>query len=177
MTARLPLARRVARARTAAGALVVALCGTGLAAVTGSIPASADPSTCSPGGVTGTPDTTLGSLFTSYGNAGIGTTWTGADAPHGVTVPDGRTFWFFDDTFFGTVSPLGIRSHAPLVRNTLMIQDSGALTATLYTPTTNKPAPFTLVPPPAPGKKPKPNLGLWPGGATVEGDQLYVTLS
>ncbi|NUT33635.1 MAG: S8 family serine peptidase, partial [Hamadaea sp.] len=73
----------------------------------------------------------VSSMFTAYGDAGGH--WTGGDSTVSVLLPDGRMAWLFSDTFLGTVNADGTRPEsAPMVNNTLVVQDGTTLTATLH---------------------------------------------
>jgi hypothetical protein len=104
----------------------------------------------------------LNTLWNSYGDTGG--QWSGGDSTVSVQLPDGRTAWFFSDTFLGTVNDDGTRPlDAPFVHNSLVVQDGDTLT-TLHGGTLLQPAP--LVGSSAPLH--------WVGAAVVDGDKLRV---
>lgn len=61
-------------------------------------------------------------LFTRYSG------WTGGDATYSVPLPDGRTAWFFGDSFIGTVNANRSRPSGPFLRNAVMVQDGDQMT-------------------------------------------------
>jgi len=120
--------------------------------------------------VSATPDWALDNMFQSYGNAGMGYSWTGGDGTESVALPDGRELWLFDDTFLGTVTN-GLRNpkKTPYLHNSFVVQDHGALTQTYYTHRTTRPTAF-LNPKPA-----HPFMyAFWPGATVVYGNTLEV---
>ena len=101
-------------------------------------------------------------LFTKYGGG-----WTGGDATYSVALPDGRTVWFFGDTFLGTVNPDRSRTPTGLLRNTFVIQDGNDLTTLTSGSSTNQ---TTFLEPAEPG------WWYWPGDGTVVNDTLQVIM-
>lgn len=54
--------------------------------------------------------------------------WTGADAAYSLPLGDGRTLWLFGDTFYGGVSPEGLRETGTrMARNSAAIMSAGGL--------------------------------------------------
>jgi hypothetical protein len=52
------------------------------------------------------------------------TGWTGADATYSVVLPDGRTSWWFGDTFLGGLNGSGGRTDPyPYIHNSVVVQD------------------------------------------------------
>lgn len=73
------------------------------------------------------PDTTLNSLWNTYGNAGGH--WTGGDSTVSVLLPDGRIAWLFSDTFLGTVnSDYSRPTSTPFIHNSMVVQQGSTLT-------------------------------------------------
>jgi hypothetical protein len=109
------------------------------------------------------PDEAFWALFTRFDQG-----WTGGDGTNSVALPDGRTVWLFDDTFLGPVNPDRTRPEtAPLIRNSLVVQDGAALT-TIHGGSRSAPrALFT----PRGGAS-----WYWLNDGTVEGDRLRVFL-
>jgi len=104
------------------------------------------------------------SLFNRYGDG-----WTGADATYSTTLPDGRRFWLFGDTFLGTVNPDGSRPGGnPLINNSVVIE-KGKSFKTLHGGTKEAPRAF-LEPSNA-------EHWYWPNDPTVYGNELHVLLS
>lgn len=94
--------------------------------------------------------------------------WTGGDGTNSVLLPDGRTVWLFADTFLGAVNPdLTRPTTAPLIHNSLVVQDGATLT-TLHGG--SRKAPRALFPL-ADGA-----AWYWPADATVEGQSLRLVL-
>ncbi len=93
--------------------------------------------------------------------------WTGADATVSARLPDGRTVWLFGDTFLGTINENRSRPDtAPMIRNSMVIQDGSRLTTLL-------------------GKNPysatsflsmHPGEWYWPGAALIDGGKLKIFL-
>jgi|tagenome__1003787_1003787.scaffolds.fasta_scaffold20963397_2 hypothetical protein len=78
---------------------------------------------------TAVPDTAMNQRWARAGDAAGPGQWSGADGTSSVPLPDGRTAWFFSDTYLGPVNPDGSReSGAGFVRNSLVVQDRGRLT-------------------------------------------------
>ena len=74
-----------------------------------------------------TPDSTLNSMWNTYGNAGGH--WTGGDSTVSVPLPDGRIAWLFSDTFLGTVnSDYSRPSDTPFIHNSMVVQNGSTLT-------------------------------------------------
>ena len=64
-----------------------------------------------------------------------GAGWTGGDASWSVRLPDGRTAWLFGDTFLGGVDAAGRRDPAaPMVRNSIVVEEPGGELRTLVEP-------------------------------------------
>lgn len=104
------------------------------------------------------------SFFNRFGDG-----WTGADATYSTTLPDGRRFWIFGDTFLGTVNPDGSRPGGiPLINNSVVIE-KGKSFKTLHGGT--KAAPRAFLEPS------NPEHWYWPGDPTVHGDELHVLLA
>lgn len=110
--------------------------------------------------------TALNDTFHTYGDTGEG--WTGGDSTYSVELPDGRTAWIFSDTFLGPISnEHGRSSSAPLIHNSIVVEDNGVL-STRYSSTLL--GPRALI-------EPVVNDGVsfyWLGDGTVEGDKLRV---
>ena len=107
------------------------------------------------------PDPLFNRLFTRRGGG-----WTGGDGTLSIGLPDGRSLWFFGDTFLGYVRPDGSRPlDSPLIRNCLVVQNGEHLT-TLHGGTAHHPTAF-LVPR-------DPEAWFWPGDGTVSEDRLQV---
>ncbi|HLX86847.1 MAG TPA: DUF5005 domain-containing protein, partial [Acidimicrobiales bacterium] len=163
-------ARRVVLACSIATATLVSVSLSGLDTA-----ATASPGCTLPSSVSAAPDTTLQSQFSAYADAATGTSWTGGDGPHSTTLPDGRTLWFFDDTFLGTVSAKGLRNRAkaPILRNSIVLQDpTGSLEQTLYQTVGTKPAAYV-----SPAALKRATLGYWPNSLEVVGNELYVLMT
>lgn len=112
-----------------------------------------------------TPNDALDSLWNDYGDQGGH--WTGGDRTVSVELPDGRTAWLFSDTFLGDVNTDRSRpSDAPLVNNTLVVEEDGLLGPTLHGGTAEQPT--ALVTPP------EEEIKLWVADGTVESGQLKV---
>jgi hypothetical protein len=129
---------------------------------------------CSPGvTLQVSPDTRLDNLFQNYGNSGTGTSWTGGDGTVSVALPDGRELWFFDDSLLGTVTNGQRRfSTAAFLHNSLIVENSGSLTKTYFTSTTNAPGGATAFLSPRPRRVFK--YGFWPTAAVVNGTTVQV---
>lgn len=93
--------------------------------------------------------------------------WTGGDGALSVALPDGREAWLFGDTFLGPLAGASRAPDAPLVSNTIVIQDNSC-TTTLHGGTPAAPA--ALVTPPEAG-------WFWPAAGAVEGSRLSVLLT
>ncbi|MCP2323322.1 subtilisin family serine protease [Hamadaea flava] len=107
----------------------------------------------------------VSSMFTEYGDAGGH--WTGGDGTVSVLLPDGRVAWLFSDTFLGTVNADGTRPDgAPMVNNTMVVQDGATLAVTLHGGSAAFPE--TLVKPASEGEF------AWVGDAVVESGVLKV---
>ena len=94
------------------------------------VPARARPAEPQP--PTASPAIGINGLWTTYGDtAGQ---WTGGDRTTSVPLPDGRTAWFYSDTFLGTVNADHSRpANSAMPRNTLVVQGvDGRLGATLH---------------------------------------------
>jgi Subtilase family/Fibronectin type III domain/Peptidase inhibitor I9 len=151
--------RRVRRFVAAASTVLV---GVALAAVVvggGARPASAG---VPAGGMTAAQ---VSAMFGAYGDAGGH--WTGGDGTVSVLLPDGRVAWLFSDTFLGAVNADGTRpASAPMVSNTLVVQDGTQLTTTLHGGPAQLPEPLV---------KPASGTELaWVGDAVVESGALKV---
>ena len=122
-------------------------------------PAAAAPP---PGGMTAEQ---VRDMFRGYGDAGGH--WTGGDSTVSVLLPDGRVAWLFSDTFLGTVNADGTRPRdAPMVNNTIVVQDGTALVDTRHGGTVDWPEALA-----------RPNqVGefFWVGDAVVESGALKV---
>ncbi|GIF73065.1 fibronectin type III domain-containing protein [Asanoa siamensis] len=113
-----------------------------------------------PGGMSATQVT---DMFRTYGDAGDH--WTGGDSTVSVLLPDGRVAWLFSDTFLGPVNPDGSRPrHAPMVNNTIVVQDGAELVDTRHGGDADWPT--ALVQPNQSGEF------FWVGDAIAEGGQL-----
>lgn len=109
------------------------------------------------------PDNTFNELFTRFDNG-----WTGGGNVSSVLLPDGRTAWFSATTYLGTVNADRSRSDdTPVIDNSLLIQDGGALT-TRHGGTVDDPTAFIMPADPAERYAPK--------AAWVEGGRLHVFL-
>ena len=115
-----------------------------------------------------TPDTAFQAMFESYGNDNtLLDDWTGADGAMSVVLPDGRVVWNFSDTFLGFVNSDGSRPGGqPLINNSMIVQDNGALVQTLHGGTAQSPTSLII-----PVDQ---NSWYWVGDMTVEGDRLRV---
>src|SRR5215207_316513 len=108
------------------------------------------------------PHGALNVLWNIYGDTGG--QWSGGDSTVSVQLPDGRTAWFFSDTFLGTVNADGARSQdSPFIHNSLVVQDGDTLT-TLHGGTLLRPEPLVGASAPM----------HWVGAAFVDGDELRV---
>ena len=108
---------------------------------------------------TAAPDSAMNQRWTRAGDAAGPGQWSGADGTSSVPLPDGRTAWFFSDTYLGPVNADGSRENGVgFVHNSLVVQDGGRLTTV---------ADGTPVHPPAglPG-------WYWVGAGHVEGGKL-----
>jgi fibronectin type 3 domain-containing protein len=73
----------------------------------------------------------LNSLWGAYGDAGGH--WTGGDSTVSVALPDGRVAWLYSDTYLGAVNADHSRpADAPMVNNTLVVQQGNTLGQTLH---------------------------------------------
>lgn len=109
------------------------------------------------------PSADLNALFNTYGNQGGH--WTGGDSTVSVRLPDGRTAWFFSDTFLGTVNADFSRPRtAPFIRNSVVVQQGNQLVQTLHGGTAQNPA--TLV------TGSNPAEFHWIGAAMVQGNAV-----
>ncbi|HEX8867791.1 MAG TPA: fibronectin type III domain-containing protein, partial [Lentzea sp.] len=109
------------------------------------------------------PAADLTAMFTAYGNQGGH--WTGGDSTVSVRLPDGRTAWFFSDTFLGTVNADFSRPKtAPFIRNSAVVQQGDQLVQTLHGGTPQSPT--TLV------TGANPEEFHWIGAAKVEGNAV-----
>ena len=69
-------------------------------------------------------DERFDTLFTRFGPG-----WTGGDSTYSAVLPDGRTVWFFSDSFVGFVNPSRTRPrNSPMIHNSLVVQDGEELT-------------------------------------------------
>lgn len=108
----------------------------------------------------------LNRLWNDYGDTGG--RWSGGDSTVSVRLPDGRTAWFFADTFIGRVEEDGARPRdAGFVHNTLVVQDGTALT-TIHGGTPDDPA--SLVGTTGRGTRSDPLY--WVNSALVENGEL-----
>lgn len=109
--------------------------------------------------------TTLNALWNGYGDAGGH--WTGGDSTASVALPDGRVAWLFSDTFLGTVNADGTRPRsAPMVNNSLVVEDQGQLVSTRTGGTAA--APTSLV------SEAGSSALYWVGDGLVDGSTLKV---
>jgi hypothetical protein len=116
-------------------------------------------------------------VFDPSGAAGPG--WAGGDGNVPVRLPDGRTAWFFGDSFHGTVRPDGRRPPSSrLVRNALVVQDGRRLETRVgpTDPASGHPTALLAPPPPPEGRRGPGDAWLWPGAGLVEGGELQVFL-
>ncbi len=155
---------------------IMSVAGLSLIVYTPSAAASGECAYTSPQQVSATPDTALDNLFQDYGNAGSGSSWTGGDGTESVALPDGREAWFFSDTFLGKIKN-GLRDFKSTryIHNSIVIEQNGALTGTLYTQPSNhrfaKPSAYVN---PVPRNAFK--YGFWPGAMVVSGNTLQVIM-
>jgi hypothetical protein len=110
-------------------------------------------------------DSTLNSMFTTYGNSGAG--WTGGDSTYSARLPDGRNLWMFSDTFLPPITPPTRPTSAPIVHNTFVPQ-SGTTLSTITGGTTGSP---TQLFSPATSSH-----WYWIGAGTVAGSNVEVPL-
>lgn len=114
------------------------------------------------------PDTTLNTLWNTYGNAGGH--WTGGDETVSIALPDGRTVWLFSDTFLGTVnSDYSRPSNTPMIHNCLVVQQGSTLTTITGGTQAN---PTSLVGAATDGNAN--DAGYWVDDAFLFNNQLYV---
>ncbi|KAB2379774.1 DUF5005 domain-containing protein [Actinomadura montaniterrae] len=122
---------------------------------------------------TATPDTSLNTQFTSYGNGNaLLDDWTGGDSTYSVKLPDGRTVFGFSDTFLGKVNADGSRpmtvadgGTTPFVNNTFVVRSAGgALTGTAHGGTAANPT--ALLPPRDASHV------YWAGDMTMNGSEI-----
>lgn len=156
---RSPRRRRLARA---------AAIGAGALALTPAVAAAAPVCTgVNSPGVTGvTTNTGLSSMFTRYGNSGVG--WTGADSTYSARLPSGNDVWLFSDTFLPPITAPTRPTTAPLVNNTLVPQ-SGSTLSTITGGTSTSPA--AVMRPATAGN------WYWVGGGSVSGSKLEIPLT
>src|SRR3569833_1456518 len=108
---------------------------------------------------TAVPDSELNQRWNRAGDTAGPSQWSGADGTSSVPLPDGRTAWFFSDTYLGPVNADGSRENGVgFVRNSLVVQDGDRLT-TVAGDTPVRP------PPGLPG-------WYWVGAGHVEGGKL-----
>jgi hypothetical protein len=74
------------------------------------------------------PDAALNAQWRRAGDTAGPGQWSGADGTSSVRLPDGRTAWFFSDTYLGPVNPGGSRTAARFVHNSLVVQDRDGFT-------------------------------------------------
>ena len=116
---------------------------------------------------TATPNTTLNTMFNTYGDQGGH--WTGGDESLSIALPDGRTAWFFGDTMLGTVNPDGTRPpNQPMIHNSMVIQSGNSLLETRIGGTAAAPKSFVG----AETDDDPGSLGWWPGEGRIAGDKL-----
>lgn len=123
---------------------------------------------------TATPDASLNTQFTSYGNGNaLLDDWTGADSTYSVKLPDGRTVFGFSDTFLGKVNADGTRSPVveeggttPFINNSFVVKSGDRLT-TAHGGTREQPK---AVMPPRDDKH-----WYWAGDAITAGGKVQVT--
>ena len=95
--------------------------------------------------------------------------WTGADATYSIKLPDGRTAWFFGDTFLGTVNPDGTRPGGiPFLNNTVVVT-RGTTFNTIYGGTSVAPEAFV--------KPPQSDDWYWPNDPTLHDGKIQLLLS
>ena len=120
--------------------------------------------------LTASPDAAYDNLFQSYGNTGLGYTWTGGDGTESVALPNGTELWLFDDTFLGTVTNgQRIWAKTPYIHNSLIVDSQGALTKTYFTNRTHRPTAYVN-----PVIRHPYVYAFWPGGSVVNGNTLQV---
>lgn len=105
----------------------------------------------------------LNELFNAYGD--LGDHWTGGDETMSVRLPGGdRVAWFFGDTMMGEVNADGSRPPGqPMIHNSVVIQEGGALTRTLHEGTVAHPRSYV-----GSGTDVESGeFGWWPGEARV----------
>ena len=109
----------------------------------------------------------LQDAFAAYGNTGEG--WTGGDGAYSVPLPDGRTAWLFSDTFLGPVNPDGSRpSWAPLVRNSIVVEDAGAFSTRVGSDALGRPRAIV--------DTPDQTSWYWMGDGTVQDGELRIVV-
>jgi hypothetical protein len=114
-----------------------------------------------------TPNRELNALWQRYGDDGG--QWSGADGTTSISLPDGRTAWLFSDTFLGEVNDAHCRPRtAPLVRNSIVVQDGRRLTTHPGGKDRRLGLPTGILP------SATPENWYWVADGTVEGDKLRV---
>lgn len=104
---------------------------------------------------------------------------TGADGTYSVLLPDGRTVWFFGDTFLGTVNPDNTREkrNPIFIRNSFAIQEDDSL-RTLYQVKDGWESSFVIPPDATKGETySEDSLWYWPGDGLIENGKLKVFMS
>ena len=108
----------------------------------------------------------LDAQFAAMDTAG----WTGADASWSVRLLDGRTVWFFGDTFIGGVKPDGCRDRStPVVHNSAVVQGPDGSMRTVVGGTLARPQ--ALVPSAGPG------TWYWPGPPILTAEGVAVPMA
>jgi hypothetical protein len=87
--------------------------------------------------VSATPDTTLNSRLTAYGNSGDG--WTGADSTWSTQLPGGKELFMFSDTFLEPITAPTRPVDAAFVHNSFVQVDSDGHMSTIVGGTAAQP--------------------------------------
>lgn len=105
------------------------------------------------------------SIFTRYGGG-----FTGGDVAYSHVLPDGRSVWFFGDSFLDTVYPDRHRPRTSFIHNMLVVTDPSGGFTTLHGGTTDDPLPFFVAS--------DPDQFYWPTTAFLNKNktQLFVML-
>lgn len=110
-----------------------------------------------------TADRHFNRLFTRSGPG-----WTGGDGTASVALPDGRSVWFFGDSFLGSVRPDRSRpDETPMIRNCLVVQTGNRL-KTLHGGSAASPRAWI-----------RPDCAAqwyWPADGTVDAGKLWLFL-
>jgi hypothetical protein len=82
---------------------------------------------------TATPDTSWDNLFQDYGDKSGA--WSGGDGAQSLLLPDGKTMWFFGDTYLGDTNPDYTRPplNTGLAHNSAVLQSGSTLGPTFAT--------------------------------------------